>query len=134
MAGASWNDSMSVKVEVLDRQHRRLFMMLDRLGDAMSRGEGNSVLQEIVEGLVEYAGVHFATEESYFEASAYPASAAHRREHQDFVVKVNDFKRGLEEGRLMMTLDVMDFLGDWLVDHIQGSDASYSPFLSGDRA
>lgn len=35
------------------------------------------------------------------------------------------------EGRLMLTLDVMDFLGEWLVAHIQGSDKAYAPFLHG---
>jgi hemerythrin-like metal-binding protein len=120
---------MSVDVEVIDRQHQRLFALIGRLREAMSRGEGNSVLREIVEGLVEYANIHFATEEGYFEASAYPDSDSHKQQHRDFVTKVTDFKQGFEDGRLMLTLDVMDFVSDWLVDHIQGSDASYAPFL-----
>jgi len=129
MASVRWNDGMSVNVEVIDRQHRRLFALIGQLHEAMTRGEGNSVLRDIIEGLVEYANVHFATEESYFEASEYPDCEAHRRQHRDFVTKVTDFKLGFDEGRLMLTLDVMDFLGDWLVDHIQGTDVSYAPFL-----
>jgi len=129
MAGGGWKDSMSVDVAVIDQQHRGLFALIERLDAAMARGEGSSVLGEIIDGLIGYANVHFATEEGYFEESDYPDSAVHKRQHQDFVSKVVDFKNGFDEGRLMLTLDVMHFLGDWLVEHIQGSDASYAPFL-----
>lgn len=129
MAKAGWDDSMSVHVDVIDQQHKQLFAMVDQLEEAMSRGEGNLVLGQIVEGLIEYADVHFAAEERYFEASAYPDCAAHKQQHRDFVAKVTDFKRGFEEDRLMLTLDILDFLGDWLVGHIRASDASYAPFL-----
>jgi hemerythrin len=130
MVGAGWNDSMSVNVEVIDQQHQRLFALIARLRDAMSRGEGRTVLCDILDGLVDYANAHFAAEEGYFEASAYPHCDTHRKQHRDFVAKVSEFKRGMDEGRLMLTLDVMDFLGEWLVDHIQGSDAAYAPFLA----
>jgi len=36
--------------------------------------------------------------------------------------------------RLMLTLDAMDFLGDWLLEHLQGSDAQYAPFLNREGA
>jgi hemerythrin len=134
MAGVAWNDSMAVDVAIIDGQHRRLFDLIGRLHDAMARGEGSTVLGAIIDGLIEYANGHFATEEGYFEASAYPDCTAHKQQHQDFVAKVVDFKNGFDEGRLMLTLDVMDFLGDWLVEHIQGSDASYAPYLSREGA
>jgi hemerythrin len=129
MSYVNWNESMSVSVEVIDRQHQELLRLLNELHDAMTQGHGNTVLREIIEGLIEYTHTHFKTEESYFEACDYPDCAAHKQQHRDFVVKVMDFKQGFDEGRLMLTIDVMSFLGDWLVEHIQGSDASYAPFL-----
>jgi len=129
MAYVEWNDGMSVRVAIIDGQHQGLLRLINELHDAMTQGQGASVLGKIVDGLIEYTLNHFATEEHYFEASDYPDCVAHKREHQDFVTKVTDFRRGFEEGRLMLTLDVMSFLGDWLTDHILGSDASYAPFL-----
>jgi len=124
-----WKDGMSVGVHAIDQQHRQLLTLINELHDAMTRGLGTTVLRQIVDGLIDYTHVHFTTEESYFEGCDYPDCAAHKLQHKDFVAKVTDFKQGFDEGRLMLTLDVMSFLGDWLVEHIQGSDASYAPFL-----
>jgi len=129
MAYVEWNDSMSVQVAVIDEQHQGLLRLVNELHDAMTRGQGATILGEIIDGLIDYTHKHFSTEEGYFEASDYPDSLAHKREHRDFVAKVTEFRTGFEEGRFMLTLDIMNFLGDWLVDHILGSDASYAPFL-----
>lgn len=130
MSYVDWNESMSVGVEVIDRQHKELLRLINELHGAMTQGQGTTVLREIIDGLIEYTHVHFRTEEGYFEACDYPDCAAHEQQHRDFVAKVADFKQGFDEGRLMLTLDVMSFLGDWLMEHIQGSDASYGPFLN----
>lgn len=129
MSYVDWNDSMSVGVRAIDQQHRQLLALINELHDAMTQGQGTRVLQQIVDGLIEYTNVHFATEESYLDACNYVDCTAHKKQHRDFVAQVTDFKQGFDEGRLMLTLDVMSFLGEWLVDHIQGSDASYVPFL-----
>jgi len=129
MAYIEWSDGLSVRVSAIDRQHKELIRLINNLYDAMNQGQGATVLEEIMVGLIDYTNYHFTTEEGYFEASAYPDSATHKRQHEDFVAKVSEFKQGFDEGRLFLTLDVMSFLGDWLVHHIQGSDASYAPFL-----
>lgn len=130
MAYLNWNDSMSVNVPAIDGQHRQLVDLINQLHDAMSQGQGHTVLADIISGLIDYTNLHFAAEEAYFDASAYPGGAEHKAQHEAFVAKATDFKNGFDEGRLMLTLDIMDFLGDWLVDHIQGSDAAYAPFVA----
>lgn len=129
MAYVNWNDSMSVNVAVIDEQHRGLVAMINELHEAMTAGQGSSVLHDIVDGLVDYTEVHFSTEERYFDAAGYMDAESHRQQHRDFVASVMDFKQGFDEGRLMLTLDVMDFLADWLVAHIKGSDAALAPYL-----
>ena len=133
MAYLDWNDSLSVNVPAIDEEHQKLVGLINQLHDAMTQGEGNRVLGETVDGLIEYTQVHFRDEERYFDASDYPDSVAHKNLHQDFVAKVTDFKQGFDEGRLMLSLDVMNFLAEWLVKHIRGTDKSYAPFLSQKR-
>ena len=129
MAYLDWNDNLSVNVRVIDEQHRELVRLINRLHDAMTQGQGQRVLGETVAGLIDYAQIHFRTEEGFFDASDYPGSVAHKKKHEEFVEKVTDFKQGFDEGRLMLSLDVMDFLAEWLVKHIQGTDKTYVPFL-----
>ena len=55
---------------------------------------------------------------------------AHKAKHSAFVEKVYDFKEEYEAGKLSLTLDVMNFLKDWLKGHIQGEDKKYGPFFN----
>jgi len=59
----------------------------------------------------------------------YPETADHKKEHAGFIDKVIDFQKGFEEGRIMMSMEIMNFLRDWLVSHIQGTDQKYIPFF-----
>ncbi len=56
-------------------------------------------------------------------------TVTHKKEHDDFVAKVVNFKKGLEDGRLFLSTEITDFLKDWLVKHIQGTDQKYSSFF-----
>lgn len=130
MALIQWNATLSVNIEAIDAQHQRLIDLINELNEAMMVGRGKQVLGKILEGLATYVATHFATEEEHFERYAYPASAAHKQEHQDFTGKIAEFKQGLDEGRLGLSASVMNYLSDWLNGHIKGSDMSYGPFLT----
>lgn len=130
MAYLNWNDNLSVNVPVIDEQHQKLVSLINQLHDAMAQGHGSAVLGGIIRGLVDYTQIHFRDEERCFEASDYPDCATHMAQHEAFVSRVTDFQQGFAEGRLMLSLDVMDFLAEWLVEHIQGTDMSYAPFLA----
>lgn len=130
MAGLSWSDSFSVGVNEIDAQHKKLIDLLNKLSDAMRAGKGNDVLGGILNELISYTQTHFKTEERYFKQYNYPDTQAHVAEHNAFVKKVSEFKEGFDAGKLAVSIDVMKFLGDWLVKHIKGSDQKYAPYLS----
>ncbi|MGA2938094.1 MAG: hemerythrin domain-containing protein [Syntrophobacteraceae bacterium] len=64
MALIQWNDSLSVNVVDIDKQHQKLVGMINELNDAMRQGKGKDALGKIVNGLIIYAGTHFKTEET----------------------------------------------------------------------
>jgi hemerythrin len=130
MALIQWNDSFSVNVVEIDRQHQKLVGMLNDLGDAMHQGKSKDVLGKIINGLVDYAVTHFKTEEKYFDQFKYPASNSHKKEHIDFTKKVAEFKAGFDAGKLALSIEVMNFLSDWLQTHIKGVDKEYGPFFN----
>ena len=125
----TWNDDLSVGIVEIDGQHQKLVQMINDLHDAMRDGKSKTVLGGLIESLAGYATTHFATEEGYFDQYGYPEASAHKREHAGFVQKVSDFKAGFDEGRLMLSMDVMTFLKDWLVNHIKGTDKLYTAFF-----
>ena len=122
-----WNDDLSVNVAEIDRQHQKMVVMINELNDEMRKGQGRQILGKIIEGLLNYAGTHFLTEERYFAKFGYPGAEVHRKEHAAFARKVSEFKEEFDQGRVGVTVEVMSFLSGWLTKHIRGEDRKYIP-------
>jgi len=125
-----WDDSFSVGVAEIDAQHKRLVEMINELYDAMRQKRGKEILSEILNEMVKYAAVHFATEEKYFVQYFYPETDSHRKEHREFKKKVDELTKRFEANEIGITGEVIDFLSTWLKEHIKGSDKKYGPFLN----
>jgi hemerythrin len=130
MAYIVWNEKYSVGVKEIDLQHKKLTDLINGLHDAMKEGKGKDVLARVLQDLINYAASHFATEEKYMTQFKYPAYPAHKGEHEKFVKKVLDLQKDFNSGTAVMTLEVMNFLKDWLFNHIQGTDKKYGPFFN----
>lgn len=129
MALFVWNDSYSVKVKELDSQHKMLIDTLNELHEAMMNREAKEVIGGILKGLADYVGVHFSYEENLMQKHGYPSLDEHKKAHQAFVQKVVEFKKKFDGGHLMLSMEVMNFLKDWLKNHIKGTDQKYSEFF-----
>lgn len=130
MASITWDESYSVNVAEIDRQHQKLIGMLNDLNEAMKIGKGKDTLGKILSGLLSYTMTHFRTEEKYFDQFGYPETEHHKKEHEAFIEKVTDFRNKFESRNLFLTIEVMDFLSDWLKNHIMGTDKKYSSFFN----
>jgi hemerythrin len=126
----TWEDSFSVNIGVIDMQHKKLVSMVNDLHQAMMEGSGKDKLGSILSNLVGYTRGHFTTEERLMRTHAYPDFLAHKSEHDHLTEKVMDLQRGFRSNEVGLTIEVMEFLKDWLRDHILGSDKKYSPFLN----
>ncbi len=130
MALFGWNDIYSVNVVEIDRQHKKLIELMNELHNAMLKGQTKDILGRVIEELIAYTSYHFATEEKYFDQFDYPETTTHKNEHNDFIKKITDFKQDFGEGRLFLSTHIMNFLKDWLINHIQGSDKKYSSLFN----
>ncbi len=127
----TWNEKMSVGVKVLDDDHKRLVALVNELHDALKTGHGKDALGKILDSLVTYTKSHFAREEQFFARTNYPDSAAHKKEHDDLTNQVLQVQAKFNSGASTgLSLQVMNFLRDWLTNHIQGSDKKYGPYLN----
>ena len=130
MALINWHPNFSINIEEIDKQHQLLVKMINNLYDAMNAGEEKAVLQKLINRLNIYAAMHFAKEENYFDTFGYPETELHKKEHSDFEEKVLDFESDFNKGSQSLSIEIVNFLGDWLVGHIQGSDKKYASFLN----
>ncbi len=125
-----WDNSLSVNVAEIDRQHERLVAMINELNDAMLQGKAKEVLGPILNRLFRYAETHFKTEETYFDRFGYPDAESHKQEHADFVAKVGDFKTQFDKNLLGLSVEVLTYLSSWLRHHIRVVDKQYGPFFN----
>jgi hemerythrin-like metal-binding protein len=103
--------------------------MVNQLHKAMKLKKGNQVMAEILKELAEYTVYHFGHEEELFQKYGYAETAQHIKIHKDLVEKVVEFQKQFEEGQASVTIDLMEFLSDWLKNHIMVTDRAYAPFL-----
>jgi hemerythrin-like metal-binding protein len=124
-----WDESYRIDIGEIDNQHKKLMQIMNDLHAAMRQGKGKQVIGDIISSLVDYTNYHFSLEQSIFEQYKYPAALSHLAEHQEFIDRVNDFTKKFSENQLGLTLEVMNFLSNWLTRHIKGSDMQYAKYL-----
>lgn len=130
MALLTWNSKYSVGVKPMDSQHTVLFGLLNDLHAAMMKGQAQSLTGPLLHKLVDYTHTHFATEEKMLAEARYPGLADHKARHRELMEKVESYKARFEKGEITLNLDLMNFLRDWLAEHIQKTDREYGSWLN----
>jgi methyl-accepting chemotaxis protein len=125
----SWSNSLSVNIKQIDDQHKKLVGMVNELHKAMKLKKSTNTIGSILDRLIDYTATHFATEEKLFAQYKYPEEKAHVEIHRKLVAQVLDIQKKFKAGEAMVSMELMSFLKDWLVNHIQGTDKKYSSFL-----
>ena len=129
-----WKPSDSVDGALLDQQHQALFASAQQLFDALSRGEGPSVAEEVFGCLVDYSANHFAAEEALMQQQNYPRLKSHRAEHRAFTTKLREFQQDFQSGKKSVVTDLLPYLQDWIKAHVQGADHQLGEFLKANQA
>lgn len=130
MSLIEWSPRLSLGIDEIDHQHRKLIELINDLDRAMEQGQGKAVIGRTLDGLVAYTQFHFSAEEKLMDRCSYPGSERHKGEHVAFVRKLIDFKTGYAAGQLGLSIAVMSFLSTWLTEHIQGTDRQYVPHMT----
>ena len=125
-----WSDIYSVKIGIIDSQHKNLVGLVNALHQAMVSGHGKEELGKILASLVKYTQVHFKTEENLMESHKYPDYSQHKAAHEQLTKTVLDFQAKFQRSEVGLTIEVMQFLKNWLGKHILETDKKYSPYLN----
>lgn len=120
-----WDDEYSVQYEDIDLQHKELVNLINKLYKDFKSGKAQKDIKQVLKDLIAYSGYHFKTEEKYFVEFNFEDAENHIKEHRDLVNKILDFQKQLESGKVTLSYEIMNFLKQWLIEHILDTDKKY---------
>lgn len=124
-----WKDEYSVGIDSIDQQHKKLLSLINQLQTAVDYSTGEQFEQEALDELVEYTKTHFTYEEGLMRDNDYPEFEPHKLQHDKMIEEVEKVLSEYEQDHDKAMSDAAEYLKDWLVNHINGTDKEYSDYL-----
>lgn len=126
MALMEWDKTMSVGVEELDEQHRKLIDLINEAYEAIQTHDEHA-MTSLIAKMRDYANLHFKTEEEYLKEYNYPDFQAHKFHHVKFNNDVDEFQR--KQFQRTNLSQIFVYLSRWLTSHIMNEDKKYSAYM-----
>lgn len=129
MAHIVWDEKMSVLVRQMDDEHKKLIEIINNFYESMGGDNSKAQIQAVIKSMKEYTVFHFSDEERLMQKHGYVGLEQHKQEHKAFIEKVKDMENRYSQGKLLLSLEVANFLKTWLTNHIMQSDKKYGEYL-----
>ncbi len=121
-----WSDEFKLHLPEIDAQHQILFGLIDELWKVIVARSGRNDQLRLIGDLEDYAVQHFKEEELFMQATSFPNLASHKLAHETYVKRIASERATIISGSPTLSLDLLRFLQDWLVEHIMVSDREYA--------
>lgn len=128
MLSIKWKDElMSVGNEEIDKQHKTLIGLINKIIHSIQNGNQINDLEKFVAEAVAYTTYHFSSEEEHFEkiCDDQEEIRKHKIRHQEFIDKVTQFSNQIKENKniksaygIELVTQLNEYLSCWLVNHI----------------
>ena len=123
----TWKDHYSVNDPSLDAEHIRIIQYINDLYAALQNPtQDAAATKQVLDRLVQYTFTHFDHEEARMREIGYPNFEAHKAQHDDLRRRTVGLRTNVT---LVTARDVLVFLKDWFVNHIQGEDKLYAAYM-----
>lgn len=121
-----WKREWEIGIPPVDKDHKVLVNLINQVYQCVGDNEEKFVLSSVLQSLAEYTVYHFAREERLQEVAGYADLSAHRERHHQLVEQVQAIGRQYEaDVSSVKAVEVLNFLKNWLVDHILKHDMGY---------
>ena len=121
-----FTDDYLTGIEQIDNEHRKLYAIANEAYELLKNqfmSDKYDYIKEILEELRAYTKTHFAHEEAYMESIQYKRIFSQKVQHAEFIKKLEDVDlEHIDENQQAALLDILDFLANWLILHIKGTD------------
>ena len=125
-----WGHVLSVGVDEIDEDHRKLVNVFNILNHAVTDGESSEYLAAVLEELVNCTVWHFSHEERLMLKYGYQELEEHKAEHQELIKSAKELQREILQTDKPVADEHVEFLERWLTEHILTADMRLGSYLS----
>ena len=125
-----WGDILSVEVDEIDEDHRKLVNIFNILNHAVSERESPEYLAAVLEELINCTVWHFSHEERLMLKHGYREMEAHKVEHQALIRSARKLQQELLQVNKPVAEEEIVFLERWLTEHILTFDMRLGTYLA----
>jgi len=124
-----WNDALSTGYRPMDADHMRLAELVNELHDNLLAGSSMTLIEAGFHRIARHTANHFRHEERLMAESSFPDSLNHTLAHQQLETQIADLLRQVDAGEPVFTLELVEFLRNWLLNHILSMDKKLGEHL-----
>jgi hemerythrin-like metal-binding protein len=129
MEKINWSPKYSVGVEIIDEQHKRLVLMLNRLIGSKEATTNSEIVSDVITQMTKYAEDHFKLEEDLMAEFGFPLLDQHRQSHDKYRKKVVDLCTAVLLDVPIVPQVMLNYLVKWWENHILHEDMEYKSFF-----
>jgi hemerythrin-like metal-binding protein len=125
-----WGDILSVGVDEIDDDHRRLIHIFNILNHSVMEGESPEYLAATLEELINCTVWHFSHEERLMLKYRYEGIEQHKADHRELIQSAKELQQQILQAEKLMVDQQIEFLERWLTEHILTADMRLGTYLS----
>jgi len=126
-----WNKDYLTGHGTIDFQHKILVGIINDLIESQWNKVGDELWIEVVlDELKSYTQYHFSTESHLMKKHGYSEIKHHAEQHLVFVEKLVTFREEYAKDPHDINSSLLEFLKDWLLNHILKEDKKLVSFLN----
>jgi hemerythrin len=120
MALLEWTDKMSVGIETIDADHKKLLALVNELHAVVRKKESPQAVGRVLRDLIAYTDYHFQAEEQLLRLLRFPDLERHKEVHDQLRKKVADLEARYGDCPEIASVKICVFLSEWRVRDIVG--------------
>ena len=125
-----WGDILSVEIDEIDEDHRKLVNIFNILNHSVTEGESPDYLAAVLEELINCTVWHFSHEERLMLKYDYEEIEEHKVWHQELIKSAKKLQQEILQADKPVSDEDIEFLERWLTEQILTADMRLGSYLS----
>jgi len=125
-----WGHLLSIEVDEIDDDHRKLVNIFNILNHAVMEGDSPDYLAAVLEELVNCTVWHFSHEERLMLKYGYEGTEEHKALHQELIKGAKELQEKILQADKTIADEDIEYLERWLTEHILTEDMRLGAYLS----